>query len=242
MSLGSENGLEYKLITKEYVEDALRIVAMNMCNNIVWLGVGVCEEDGAVEELFVAYRETLKHGATLIAIEKETNKLVAVAFNRIQARPVVRNKDNLQISNSLKHRTCQNIVNFLNDVTSKVDVFERYNVNGAMRLFFLVTHPEYQGRGIAVRLSQKCIEFARGLLNGTMKRISIDGPIVNQDVLPEIFYAVFATNYSQKVANKLGFETLFVARYEDYTFDGKKMSERIGDEHKTAALQALKII
>ncbi|CAL7942142.1 unnamed protein product [Xylocopa violacea] len=111
-----------------------------------------------------------------------------------------------------------------------------------MRLFLLATHPEYQGRGIGLQMAQKCIEFARGLLNSTMKRVSIDGSVANPDVLPELLYAVFASNYSQKIANKLGFETLFVARYDDYTFGGKKMSERIGDEHKTAALQVLKII
>ncbi|CAL7942141.1 unnamed protein product [Xylocopa violacea] len=199
------------------------------------------EEDGAMEELLSAFRETLKHGATLIGVDKETNKVVAVAFNRIQAR-LASSSGNIQVSNDLKHQSCQNVMIFVNDITSKVDIFKRYNAHGAMRMFFLVTHPGYQGRGIGLQMAQKCIEFARGLLNGTMKRVSIDGPVANPDVLPELLYAVFASNYSQKIANKLGFETLFVARYDDYTFGGKKMSERIGDKHKTATLQVLKLM
>lgn len=88
---------------------------------------------------------------------------------------------------------------------------------------------------------EKCIEFGRGLLNGTMKRTSIDGDVLEQHVLPEIIFGIFASNYSQRIADKLGFEVLHEFRYEDYSFAGRKMSERIGDVHRTARLQVLKL-
>ena len=122
-----------------------------------------------------------------------------------------------------------------------MDVFERYNVNGAMELFYLGTNPRYQGRGIGRQIVEKCIEFGRGLLNGTIKRTSIDGSILEQHVLPEIIYCVVASNYSQRIVDKLGFQVLHEARYDDYSFAGKKMSERIGDVHRTARLQVLKL-
>lgn len=110
-----------------------------------------------------------------------------------------------------------------------------------MELFYLGTNPRYQGHGIGSQMMQKCIEFGRGLLNGTMKRISINGGIVNEHVLPEVIFGVFASNYSQRIAERMGLETLHEIRYEDYYFDGKKLSERIGDTHRTAKLQALKL-
>lgn len=120
-------------------------------------------------------------------------------------------------------------------------MFKKYNANGAIELFYLGTNPRYQGRGIGSQMVQKCIEFGRGLLNGTMKRSSINGSIVNEHVLPEFVYAVFASNYSQRIADILGFEILHEVRYDDYSFAGKKISEIIGDVHRSARLQSLKL-
>lgn len=122
-----------------------------------------------------------------------------------------------------------------------MDIFERYNVQGALELFYLGTNPRYQGRGIGCQMVEKCIEFSRDILNGTAKRNSIDKGVSNEYVPPQIIYGVFASNYSQRIADKLNFEPLHEVRYEDYTFGGRKLSERIGDTHKTARLQVLKL-
>lgn len=122
-----------------------------------------------------------------------------------------------------------------------VDIFERYDTNGAMEVFYLGTDPRYQGRGIGRRMMQECIGFGRGLLNGTRRRTSIDGVILEQSVIPSIIFGVFASNYSQRIADKLGFHVLHEVRYDDYASNGRKMSERIGSVHKTARLQVLKL-
>ena len=62
-----------------------------------------------------------------------------------------------------------------------------------------------------------------------------------QSVIPSIIFGVFASNYSQRIADKLGFHVLHEVRYDDYASNGRKMSERIGSVHKTARLQVLKL-
>ena len=243
MSLESDDELNYKLLTRDKVEGALAIQAQTMKQENLAIGLGMFEEDGAPEEMLLVFKEVIKDGTTLIAVDKKTNELAAVAFNKLHARPKEGVKDELEvfIEENLRHQTCRQLIKLLDDTQCSVDIFERNNANGALELFYLGTNPRYQGRGIGRQMVEKCIEFGRGLLNGTMKRTSIDGDVLEQHVLPEIIFGVFASNYSQRIADKLGFEVLHEFRYEDYSFAGRKMSERIGDVHRTARLQVLKL-
>lgn len=122
-----------------------------------------------------------------------------------------------------------------------MDIFERCNADAAMELFYLATDPRYQGRGIGREMVQKCIEFCRGLSDGSTRRVSIDGIALDQHAPPQFIYGVFASNYSQSIADRLGFVCLYEVQYEDYTSGGTRMSERIGPVHKSARLQALKL-
>ncbi|OAD54237.1 hypothetical protein WN48_08159 [Eufriesea mexicana] len=297
MSSESENELEYKLLTKDKVEDALAIQAETMKLENLAIGLGMFEEDGAPEEMNLLFREIIKDGTTLVAVDKKTDELVFPNFGIVnlslrfssnicvclKAKPRAGEKDELEvfIEENLRYRTCRELVKFLDDVSvswllaellnldrvsasiyslialsaseasvpgfealyiqNSVDIFESYDTKGAMELFYLGTNPRYQGRGIGRQMVQNCIEFGRGLLNGTMKRTSIDGSVLDQHVLPEVIFGLFASNYSQKIADQLNFKCLREIRYDDYTFAGRKMSERIGSVHKTARLQALKL-
>lgn len=243
MSLSSKGQLEFKLLTMDKVEEALNIQTQTMEQECLAIGVGMFEEEGAPEEMRLVFREVIKDGTTIIAVDTETNQLAAVAFNKIHGRPTEGEKDSFEIfvEENLKHQSCQELVKFLDSIQTNVNIFEKYNVNGAMELFYLGTNPRYQGRGIGYQMAQKCIEFARGLLNGTEKRRSIDGSVMNDHVLPELIYGVFASNYSQRIADTMSFEVLHEVRYDDYSCAGKRMADRIGDAHRTARLQCLKL-
>ncbi|XP_043259900.1 uncharacterized protein LOC122401683 [Colletes gigas] len=235
--------LEFKMLTRDKIEEAMMVQAQTMKQECLAVGLGMLEEPGAPEEMQLLFREIVKDGATIIAVDEETDELAAVAFNKIHARPREGVKDQLEIfmEQNMRHPTCLGLIRLLDGIETSVNIYKKYNVNGAMELFYLGTNPRYQGQGIGSQMMKKCIEFGRGLLNGTAKRNSIDGPIVNEHVLPEVIFGVFASNYSQRIAEKLGLESLHVMHYEDHDFAGRKLSERIGDVHRTAKLQALKL-
>ncbi|XP_054016226.1 uncharacterized protein LOC128896784 isoform X1 [Hylaeus anthracinus] len=234
--------LVFKMLTKDKIEEAMKVLGQTMKQECLAVGLGLLEDPGAPEEMELLFREIVKDGATIIAVDKETDELAAVAFNKIHARPKEGEKDEMDrfIEEKFQHQSCRELVNLIGGIETSVDIFDKYHVKGAMELFYLGTNPRYQGRGIGSQMMEKCIEFGRGLLNGTRTRISIEGATLDGQVVPEVIFGVFASNYSQRIAEKLGLVTLYEMRYQDHQFAGKKLSERIGDVHKTAKLQALK--
>ncbi|KYM81359.1 hypothetical protein ALC53_08127, partial [Atta colombica] len=126
-------------------------------------------------------------------------------------------------------------------IESQVDVFEKYNAQGAMEIFYIGTDSKSQERGIGWQITEKSLEVARGLRTRKLKQICIADKIVNEHVRPEVVFAVAASMFSQRIMEKLNFETLAEIRYEDYVRGGKKMSDRIGNLHKTARLTARKL-
>lgn len=83
MSLDSDDELEYKLLTRDKVEDVLAIQAETMKQENLAIGLGMFEDDGAPEEMNLLFREVIKDGMTLIAVDKKTDQVAAVAFNKL---------------------------------------------------------------------------------------------------------------------------------------------------------------
>lgn len=123
---------------------------------------------------------------------------------------------------------------------SRVDIFQKYNARGAMEIFYIGTDPECQARGIGRQITDKSLEVARRLRTRKLKQVCVADKIINEHVRPEVAFAVAASVYSQRIMEKLNFETLAEARYEDYIRGGKKMSDRIGNVHKTVKFVARK--
>lgn len=110
-----------------------------------------------------------------------------------------------------------------------------------MEIFYIGTDPKCQERGIGQEITEKSLEVARSLRSRKLKQICVADKIVNEHVRPEVAFAVAASTFSQRIMEKLNFETLVEVRYEDYIRDGKRMSDRIGNVHNTAKLTVRKL-
>ena len=110
-----------------------------------------------------------------------------------------------------------------------------------MEIFYIGTDSKCQERGIGWQITEKSLEVARGLRTRKLKQICIADKIVNEHVRPEVAFAIAASTFSQRIMEKLNFETLAEVQYEDYVRGGKKMSDRIGNLHKIARLTARKL-
>lgn len=122
-----------------------------------------------------------------------------------------------------------------------MNIFQKYNARGAMEIFYMGTDPRYRGRGIGLQIADMSVKLARGLRARKLKQICIGNEIVNEHVRPEVVFAAVASTFSQRIMDKLNFDTLFEARYEDYVRGGKKMSDRIGPANQTVRLVARKL-
>lgn len=111
-------------------------------------------------------------------------------------------------------------------------MFEKYNTQAAMEIFYVGTDPNYRG----FRIGQGVVAASLNLARQLGKHES------NNKIIPGVAFGVFTSNFSQRIAEILKFEFLETARYSDYKYGGKTMAERIGDsEHKTAKLGVLRL-
>lgn len=168
MSLSSNDQLEFKLLTRDKVQEALDIQTETMKQECLAIGFGMFEEAGAAEEMRLVFTELIKDGATIIAVDRETNQLAAVAFNKIhasclaflstffnffyfymknfflhlKARPREGVKDSFEIfmEENLKHRACQELVKFLGNVSISQLLAELLRL---YKLSLPVCHTEY---------------------------------------------------------------------------------------------------
>ncbi|CAL1678997.1 unnamed protein product [Lasius platythorax] len=233
--------IEFRILSEDRIEDALNVQRRSMRQECIAIGMGMYEDPGAPEEMQLVFREVIKDGCTVIAVDR-SDRVVAVAFNKLHTPPKPEETDSfaLFIENNIKHRSCRDLIEFLDDVESRVDIFEKYNARGAMEIFYIGTDPECQARGIGRQITDKSLEVARGLRARKLKQICVGDKIVNEHVRPEVAFAVAASIYSQRIMEILDFDTLAEVRYEDYIRGGKKMSDRIGDLHRTVKFVARK--
>ncbi|KYN27801.1 PREDICTED: uncharacterized protein LOC108770939 [Trachymyrmex cornetzi] len=233
--------IEFRMLSKDRIEDALIVQQHSMRQECIAIGMGMYEDPGAAEEMQLVFREVIKDGCTVIAVD-QSDSVVAVAFNKLHMSSQ-QEEDPFAffVENNIKHRSCRDLIEFIDGIESQVDVFEKYNARGAMEIFYIGTDSKCQERGIGWQITEKSLEVARGLRTRKLKQICVADKIVNEHVRPEVAFAVAASTFSQRIMEKLNFETLAEVRYEDYVHGGKKMSDRIGNVHKTARLTARKI-
>ncbi|XP_036148594.1 uncharacterized protein LOC105834432 isoform X2 [Monomorium pharaonis] len=234
--------IEFRMLSRDRIEDALLVQRDSMRQECIAIGMGMYEDPGAPEEMQLVFREVIKDGCTVIAVDR-SDRVVAVAFNKlhIPSQPEETDPFGFFIENNIKHRSCRDLIEFIDEIESRVDVFQKYNARGAMEIFYIGTDPKCQKRGIGLEIAEKSIEVARGLCARKLKQICVADGIVNEHVRPEVVFAVAASTFSQRIFAKLSFDTLAEVRYEDYVRGGKRMSDRIGNAHKTAALAARKL-
>ncbi|KAL2726712.1 hypothetical protein V1478_006990 [Vespula squamosa] len=233
-----ENGIDYVLLTNNKLEDALRIQASTMANENIAIGLDMFEESGAPEEMQLIFREVVKDGVSIIALNSDTNEMAGIPLKDGE-------KDALEsfVEKNIKHRSCIELINFLNNVESKVNIFEKYNVDAMLEMFYLGTDTKYRGRGIGKVLTECTLKLGKMLQNGEIKKVSMvaDESIVLESAIPKVAIAVYTSNYSIRIGETLNGEFLANVFYEDFIIKGKKMSERINSDHKRVALVAFKL-
>lgn len=82
-SSGPNGPIEYTILSKDRVEDALNVQQESMKQENVAIGVGVYEEDGAAEAMKILFREVIKDDCSVIAIDVNSGKVIGASFNKL---------------------------------------------------------------------------------------------------------------------------------------------------------------
>lgn len=131
------------------------------------------------------------------------------------------------------------------NVDSRLNLFKHYNVNCILELMFLGTHTAYWKRRIGELLIVSSLELGKELRRGKNVRtpVTIHGndELTNAETVPTLASAIMTSNYSQRIAAKLHFDQLMEVSYDEFEFNGKKFSEKTGQEHQKCVLVAKRL-
>lgn len=140
-----------------------------------------------------------------------------------------------------KYKSSKALVEFMINLDTRIDVFKHHNVNVIMELMFLGTLSTHTRRRFGELVVAASVELARQLKAGKNVKtpVAINGTeevIINENVVPELCSMLCTSEYSYKIAEKVGFDTLLTVPLSEFVFEGKKYTERIVAGHRYCRL------
>lgn len=80
---GPNGPIEYMILPEDRTEDALRVQQKSMKQENIAIGLGIYEEEGAAEAMSMVFREVIKDGCSIIAVDVKSDQVVAVSFAKL---------------------------------------------------------------------------------------------------------------------------------------------------------------
>ncbi|KAL5274129.1 hypothetical protein ACFFRR_000718 [Megaselia abdita] len=250
----SNNGeIEFIQLTKDYVEDAVDMLYRSFFLNESVSKASEIDLPGnpssikGREELAELCRVAAKDGVSVVAKHVPTDKIVSVAFNKVQVSSILLIFIFVLISymqqlnpsggktffeqfrdDSCTSPNAKNLMNYMINMNKMCNVFTKHSIDCVIELMFLATLPEFGKKGIAYDCSRYTIELAKELSKGIgMENISTEF----QGKFPKGVAALWTSTFSAKIGKKLGFEVLNTVPYTEFSFNGKTYDQSIGPVH-----------
>lgn len=205
----------FESLTGDTFEGALNVIRKSFfVYENVCKAVDLLSESGASKELEELCVDAAKDGVSV------------VAFLVFQLLKNSSEKSSFEISrDNCKCKSSKALIDFMINIDSRIDLFNHYDTDCIFEIMFLATLPSHQKCRIGELLVASSIKIAEELIKGN----------------PKVISAITTSNYSQKIMTKYGFENLFSISYDEFHFNKKVFSEKIGDEHRNCILVAKKL-
>ena len=202
-------GFQYEVIREDRYDDMLDLY---MCHFFpdepLSRAVGVVVDD----ELRMFMLAAIQQNLSVALVSCETQEIIGGRIIEVANRD-----DNHDIS-LLKLEPNRICVDVMAEMDRRCNVFDYYNVNDIINFFGLVVHRNYRQRGISEKLMRAAVFFVQNLGLGHV-----------------IIKGGGTSSFSQRLYEKIGFETLAEVVYAEYTVDGKVVVSNTG-EHKSERL------
>ncbi|XP_073983265.1 uncharacterized protein isoform X2 [Rhodnius prolixus] len=157
------------------------------------------EDPVALEEIKVLWRDTMKAGAALVALEDTDDG----SINVIGANMTVVTKK--EKDGKIEEYECEKfnkLIVALVELSENGKLYEKYNVDKYLTAYGLTVHPNYHGYQIGYRLLEARKPLCKSL------GVEASG-------------TVFTAQVSQHIAAKIGFETLSQQLYKTCLYKGQ---------------------
>ncbi|XP_045165782.2 uncharacterized protein LOC123529497 isoform X2 [Mercenaria mercenaria] len=168
------------------------------------------------EEFEQSVHKTLVQNVSICMISRDTNEVMGV-----RVIGLMRKSDPPSDFSSIKYEQLRSLYEFLNHKQYEVNFFERYEVDEAIHFTTLGVHKKFRRMGLGGRLLGAAVAMCREL---GFKAIQGEG----------------TSNFSQRIYEKQGFETLITMPYDSYFYKGQPIINATG-EHTMTKIYGLKL-
>jgi len=243
----ADKKIKFLSLSAKYLPGALSIYRDSFfVNEAVHKVIGIAQSDKASRQVLSVFEVIAQNGVSVVAVEEDTDKVVGAAINRIQVTGDtdfdVFFEEEMQSEDS--EPGYKELLRFLSQMEEKVDIFEHYGITTIMDHMFLVTHHEYYQQGIGRGLVAATVEVARALNRGEDVAVPVSYesyPWKNK--LPPKVQAViglFTSPISQKIAQSLGWDEIFIVKYDQLFYNGKSYGSRLHTNNQATIYMAIR--
>jgi hypothetical protein len=121
--------------------------------------------------------------------------------------------------NFCKTQNAKGLMNYMIEADSRVDIFEKFQVNSLFEIMFLAVLEEYGRQGIGYELCKCSIEVA--------KKLDLN-----------LVTSLFTGRNTHTIGRKLKFDVIFEESFTKFSFQGKSFAESVDDLSLTYQLAA----
>ena len=169
-------------------------------------------QDEEVEQII---RHTFRENLSVLLISNSTDEIIAVRLSHTTEK-----EGNSELKKKVKNKKFVTMLTFLTHKDEESNPFDKYGVDKAVYFVMLGVDRRYRRRGIGTKIMDAAIKF--------YSEIGIE---------PVVIKGEGTSNFSKRIYEKFGFETLHEFPYEDYKIDGEIVFNNTG-EHKSCKIFA----
>ncbi|KAF7285016.1 hypothetical protein GWI33_012331 [Rhynchophorus ferrugineus] len=234
--------IEYVSLTKDRLDESILVLREAFFKHEnVCIATGLSQNPQAIAECDNLIINVSKHGVSVIAIEKQTNKIVGVALNKIQHKSTSSNEFYEDSIKPAKYPETAGILDFLIEMENSLDPFQPYEANCLLELLFLGVHPNYGKRGIGLKLAEISIELAGLLFKGDNVKTPIEDKQLSLEPRPQIVTSVLTSFKTQRICRRLQFDIVKVIMCRDIFYNGQSYASLLGDADLKFTLECKKL-
>ncbi|XP_066262632.1 uncharacterized protein [Euwallacea similis] len=222
--------MAYMRVTKNRGKEVFNLLHRSFYRNEdISVALGISNHEECFPEFDKMVKWQLKQGLSIAAVDTDSDRVVAVAINFIYNHSNIEDFYKAQIEAS-KHPVSRKNFQFIMDVNKFFNIWEFCKVDMCFESWLDVA-PEYRKRGIAKKLSELTIDFAKAMKAGNDITFPIDDEELKRPPdQPEIISVISTSGVSEKLVGKLGFKCAAKVNLNGFVYDGIPLSDKIQNE------------
>ncbi|GJQ77834.1 hypothetical protein Trydic_g16089 [Trypoxylus dichotomus] len=224
-----EGSIRYTQLTRDRLKDAAEVGKSSFFKDeTICKALSLENNAVAIEELEELFVKAAEDGVSIIAIDNVNNSIVAVSFNKLQAKDYPDIEYYQKYSDRCSDETSQAFLSFMKGTDLVIDMFEYCQADCYLEIMFLGVLSSHRGKSIAYNLCRASETLAQILFSGEDVKQSITDGAPDLKPPPKFVSAIFTSRVSQRIGQKLKMKVAGSANLDEWMYNGKTFAERLG--------------